>query len=183
QSVRVLPIVCRFSGLPPNDEGTALQLEFLPDALVLEAEWQQERALTRSLEAEHAASLQRVPGALFLEQARFALMLRKMLAREKISHLHATSSRALVGALLVKELLPISVSVAVERNPTLPRTALKEALLRVNGGRVFDPRLVRQNAGSFLLESAPGLRARLKLDGRDKFWREWSDRLKQLISQ
>ena len=71
------------------------------------------------LEAEHAAALQRVPGALFLEQARFALMLRRMLAQEKISHLHATSSRALVGALLVKRLFPITVSAAIEADPAL----------------------------------------------------------------
>lgn len=181
--LRILPFVCRFSGLPADDNETAMELEFLPDALVLEAEWQQERSLARMLEAEHAASLQRVPGALFLEQARFALMLRKVLAREKIAHVHATSSRALVGALLVQKLFPITITVAVEKHPTLPRLALKEALLQVKGGRVFDPRLVRQNAASFVIESPPGLLTSLKLNRREKFWREWSDRLKQLMAQ
>jgi hypothetical protein len=152
-------------------------MQFLPDALVLEAEWQQERTHARELEAEHGASMQRVPGALFLEQARYALMLRTLLARENISHLHATSSRALVGALLARKLLPLTLSVAVEAHPALPRNALKEGLRHLEGGRVFDPRLVRQASGSFMVEAAPGILARMKLDRREKFWQEWSERL------
>ena len=144
---------------------------------MLEAEWQQERALARTLEAEHAAGLQRVPGALFLEQARFALMLRKVLAQEKVSHLHATSSRALVGALLVKRLLPITVSAAIEAEPTLSRNALRDALQLADGGRVFDPGLVRQPSASFLIQESAGLWSRLKLDRREKFWQAWSERL------
>ncbi len=177
RGLEIIPVVCRLSDqrLPAGD--FARQLRFLPDALVLEAEWQQERALARTLEAEHAAALQRVPGALFLEQARFALMLRKVLAPENISHLHATSSRALVGALLVKRLLPITVSAAIEAEPTLSRNALKDALQPAEGGRVFDPRLVRQAPASFLTETPPGLWSRVKLDRREKFWQDWSERL------
>ncbi len=180
EALAILPIVCRYSSFPIPDDDFVVQLQFLPDAMVLEAEWQQERTIARALEAEHAASLQRVPGALFLEQARYALTLRKLLARENITHLHATSSRALVGALLVKKLRPITVSVAIETQPALPRTALKEALRHVTGGRVFDPRLVRRTDGSFLIEPAPSLLSRVRLNRREKFWQDWSERLAQL---
>jgi hypothetical protein len=201
RGLAILPLVCRLSDSHrldwPNEQ---FELDFLPDAIVLEAEWQQERALARELEAEHAAVLQRVPGAIFLEQARYALMLRKILARENISHLHATSSRALVGALLVKKVarasslptddsaswklaLPLTISVAIERRPALPRTALKEALREVGGGRVFDSRLVRQTEGSFVIERPPNFLARLKLDRREKFWQEWSERLSEWSGQ
>ena len=162
-------------------------MKFLPDAMVLEAEWQQERTLARELEAEHTSSLQRVPAALFLEQARYALSLRKMLARENISHLHATSSRALVCGLLLKKLLGLSLSVALESRPALPRTALKEALRQCSGGRTSDPRLVRHSSRySFMIEQPPNLFARIlppeltkrmRLDQRAKFWQEWSQRL------
>jgi glycosyltransferase involved in cell wall biosynthesis len=177
RGVHIIPFVCRVSpSISPRNE-IALKMQFLPDALVLEAEWQQERTHARELEAEHGASMQRVPGALFLEQARYALMLRTLLARENISHLHATSSRALVGALLARKLLPLTLSVAVEAHPALPRNALKEGLRHLEGGRVFDPRLVRQASGSFMVEAAPGILARMKLDRREKFWQEWSERL------
>ncbi len=178
---REMPVrvfVCRLSDEPLPQGELALSWEFLPDAIVLEAEWQQERALARALEAEHAGSLGRVPGALFLEQARSALILRKLLARAKISHLHATSSRALVGALLLRKLLPLSLSAAVEARPSLPRNALKEALRSVAGGRVFDSRLVRQAPGTFLLEQPTGLLGRLGLARREKFWQEWTDQLR-----
>lgn len=177
REIEIVPIVCRLSDQPLPTGDFARQLRFLPDAIVLEAEWQQERTLARTLEAEHAAALQRVPGALFLEQARFALTLRRLLAQEKISHLHATSSRALVGALLARRLMPVTVSAAIEPDPTLPRNALKDALREAEGGRVFDPRLVRQASGSFLTETPPGLLSRIKLDRREKFWQDWAERL------
>jgi hypothetical protein len=154
--------------------------------MVLEAEWQQERTLARALEGEHTGPLQRVPAALFLEQARYALALRKLIPRENISHLHATSSRALVCGLLLKKLLGLGLSVALESRPALPRTALKDALRQCNGGRSFDPRLVRHAAGSFMIEQPPNFFARLfpselakrmRLDQREKFWQEWSQRL------
>ncbi len=174
----VRPIALRLGDgrIPPGD--LALELEFLPDAIVLEAEWQQERTLARALEAEHAGTLQRVPGALFLEQARAALTLRKLLAREKIVHVHATSARALVAALLVRRLLPVTVSAAIERRPALNRNALKDALAQICGGRVFDPRLVRHASGDFVIQPRPTLLRRLKLDRRERFWQEWSERLK-----
>ena len=161
-------------------------MKFLPDAMVLEAEWQQERTLARELEAEHTSSLQRVPAALFLEQARYALSLRKMLTRENVAHLHATSSRALVCGLLLKKLLGLSLSVAIESRPALPRTALKEALRQCSGARISDPGLVRRSSGSFMIDQPPNffsrifpseLTKRMRLDQREKFWQEWSQRL------
>ncbi|MGI8438278.1 MAG: glycosyltransferase family 4 protein, partial [Chthoniobacterales bacterium] len=195
REIEIVPFVCRLSDQPLPAGDFARQLRFLPDAIVLEAEWQQERALARTLEAEHAAALQRVPGALFLEQARFALALRKLLKLESISHLHATSSRALVGALLLRrvfvarasslpdpeaaccKLAPLTLTAAIEAHPTLPRNALKDALAQIEGGRVFDPRLVRQAPGSFLTEAAPSLLSRVRLDRRGKFWQDWAERL------
>src|SRR5205823_4939149 len=152
----------------------------------LEAEWQQDRTLARELEAEHTSLLQRVPGALFLEQARYALSLRKMLARENIAHLHATGSRALVCGLLLKKLLRLNLSVALESRPAISRTFLKEALRDCNGGRLFDPGLVRHAGGSFMIEHSPNFLARILpprwkgrmgLDRRGQFWQEWSQRL------
>src|SRR5207237_2116248 len=124
-----------------------------------------------------------VPGALFLEQARYALWLRKMFARENISHLHATSSRALVCGLLVKKLLGLSLSGALESRPAISRTFLKEALGQCSGGRTFDPQLVRHAGTSFMIEPQTNflasilsveLRQRMR---SEKFWQEWSQRL------
>jgi hypothetical protein len=143
--------------------------------MVLEAEWQQERALARALEAEHAGALQRVPAALFLEQARYALWLRKLIAAENICHIHATSSRALVCGLLVKRLLGLSLTVAIESRPAFSRTALQEALKQCSGGRSSDPRFVRHFVGSFMLDRPRQFF--LPLNRRQKFWDDWSQHL------
>src|SRR5204863_8377488 len=129
--------------------------------------------------------LQHVPAALFLEQARYALALRKIVTPGKYSHLHATSSRSLACSLLLKKLFGYTVSVTIEPSPALPRTALKDALRQCDGGRIPDLRLVRRSGRDFSLER-PNLfsrflprdvRKRIKLDHGEKYWQEWAQRL------
>ena len=75
----------------------AIQSGETPD-IVLEAEWRATLGLAQKLEEERAQQSSRAPGAIFLRQARFALVLRKLLQEQSVSHIHATSSRALVCA-------------------------------------------------------------------------------------
>ena len=82
----------------------ALQLEFLPDAMAIEAEWQANRKLVLALEDDRANETARAPADLFLRQARFAITLRRMFAQRNISHVHATSSRALICGVLLKKI-------------------------------------------------------------------------------
>jgi glycosyltransferase involved in cell wall biosynthesis len=187
RNVAIRPVVAHFSNsvrLRPDNHDVALKMNFLPDAMVLEADWQQDRALARALESEHAGALQRMPSATFLAQARYALALRKIITPEKFSHLHATSSRSLVCGLLLKKLFGFTLSVTIEPRPALPRMALADALRQCDGGRIPDRRLVRQG-GDFALELPnfssrflpQDLRKRMKLGRREKFWQEWSQRL------
>src|SRR6266571_4061508 len=60
-------------------EKIAPSLEFLPDPMVLEAEWLANPVLTQTLEEERAQQTNRVPSRIFLRQARFALVLQKLL--------------------------------------------------------------------------------------------------------
>jgi len=61
----------------------APSLEFLPDAMVIEAEWRANHALAQKLEEDRAQQSVRAPSALFLRQARFALVLIKLLRGKK----------------------------------------------------------------------------------------------------
>src|SRR6266536_3343905 len=99
RNVPILPFVCELNSsarLNGAMERVAPSLEFLPDAMVLEAEWRATPALAQQLEEDRAQQSSRPPGAIFLRQARFALVLRKLFQEKNISHVHATSSRALV---------------------------------------------------------------------------------------
>jgi len=130
-------------------------------------------ALAQSFEEGRAQQTNRVPGAIFLRQARFALVLRRLLRDKKVSHVHATSSRSLVCAIILKKLLDVTVSVRIEPRPELPRTWIEEALLECVGGRLARRKLLDAQNGSFVLDKTNGFH----LTGSAKFWQQWSQLL------
>jgi glycosyltransferase involved in cell wall biosynthesis len=188
--VPVVPIVCELNSRARYTramEKMAPSLEFLPDAMVIEAEWRANHALAQKLEEDRAQQSARAPSTIFLRQARFALVLANMLREKKVSHVHATSSRALVCALLLKKLLNVTVSATIEARPALPREWIQNALSECVGGRLRDRKLVR--GGSFLVDkttfrSAPqqalGLvsqKSGIDLTTGRRFWQEWAELL------
>ncbi|HXQ02227.1 MAG TPA: glycosyltransferase family 4 protein, partial [Candidatus Udaeobacter sp.] len=166
-------------------EKMAPSLEFLPDPMVIEAEWRANPALAQKLEEDRAQQSVRAPSAIFLRQARFALVLTKL--RKNVSHVHATSSSALVCALILKKLLNVTVSATIEARPALPREWIQNALSECVGGRLRDRKLVR--GSSFLVDkttfrSAPqqalGLvsqKSGIDLTAGTRFWQEWAELL------
>jgi glycosyltransferase involved in cell wall biosynthesis len=186
--VRIVPIVCELNSRTRYTramEKMASSLEFLPDPMVIEAEWRANQAVAQKLEEDRAQQSVRAPSAIFLRQARFALALTKL--RKNVSHVHATSSRALVCALILKKLLNVTVSATIEARPALPREWIQNALSECVGGRVKDRQLVQRS--SFLVDkttfrSAPrqalGLvsqRSGIGLTAGTRFWQEWADLL------
>jgi glycosyltransferase involved in cell wall biosynthesis len=186
--VPIVPIVCELNSRTRYTramEKMAPSLEFLPDPMVIEAEWRANQAVAQKLEEDRATQSVRAPSAIFLRQARFALALTKL--RKNVSHVHATSSRALVCALILKKLLNVTVSATIEARPALPREWIQNALSECVGGRVKDRQLVQRS--SFLVDkttfrSAPrqalGLvsqRSGIGLTAGTRFWQEWADLL------
>ncbi len=186
--VPIVPIVCELNSRMRYTramEKMAPSLEFLPDPMVIEAEWRANQAVAQKLEEDRAQQSVRAPSAIFLRQARFALALTKL--RKNVSHVHATSSRALVCALILKKLLNVTVSATIEARPALPREWIQNALSECVGGRVKDRQLVR--GSSFLIDkttfrSAPqqalGLvsqRSGIGLTAGTRFWQKWADLL------
>jgi hypothetical protein len=188
--VPIVPIVCELNSRSRYTramEKMAPSLEFLPDAMVIEAEWRANHALAQKLEEDRAQRSARAPSAIFLRQARFALVLANLLREKNVSHVHATSSSALVCALILKKLLNITVSATIEARPALPRQWIQNALSECVGGRLRDRKLVR--GGSFLVDkttfrSAPqqalGLASQksgIDLTAGTRFWQEWAELL------
>jgi len=135
----VQAFVCEFRAdqrLSAQQKRLALQLEFLPDGMAVEAEWQANRELVLALEDNRANESHRAPVDLFLRQARFAVTLRRMFAQRKICHVHATSSRALVCGVLLKKILGVSLSASIEAQPALSRETIEHALQHAVGGRI-----------------------------------------------
>jgi hypothetical protein len=170
-------------------EEMAPSLEFLPDPVAIEAEWRANRGLAQKLEEDRAQQTVRAPSAIFLRQARFALVLTKLLREKDVSHVHATSSSSLVCALILKKLLNVTVSATIEARPALSRDLIQNALSECVGGRLKDRQLVR--GASFLVDkttfrSAPqqalGLASQksgIDLTAGRRFWQEWAGLLTQ----
>ena len=176
RGVSLVPFVCELNSavrLSRSMERMAPWLEFLPDAMVIEAEWRANPALAQQLEEERAQQDSRSPSAIFLRQARFALVLRGLLAERKIFHVHATTSRALVCALILQKIGGVTVSATIEPRAELPRDWVKAALPRCVGGRVHDRKLFETQNGSFVLDKTGGFH----LTGRTKFWQQWAELL------
>ena len=189
RNVPIAPFVCELNSSARLDRAMkqmAWSLEFLPDATVIEAEWRADPALAQSLEEERAQQRNRVPSAIFLRQARFALALQRLLREKNVSHVHATSSRALVCALMLKKLLNVTVSATIEPRPELPRDWIENALSQCVAARLCNRKLLHQRSGSFLVDkttfrSAPrkalGLITRktgIDLTTGTRFWQEWA---------
>src|SRR5438093_1126252 len=90
-----VPIVCELDSQTRYTramEKMATSLEFLPDPMVIEAEWRANQAVAQKLEEDRAQRSVRAPSAIFLRQARFALALTNLLREKNVSHVHAKSS-------------------------------------------------------------------------------------------
>ena len=194
RNISIVPFVCELDSavrLTRVMERMAPRLEFLPDAMVMEAEWRTNPALTQKLEEQRAQEAERVPEGIFLRQARFALVLRRLLLEKNVSHVHATSSRALVCALILQELVDVTVSATIERRPELPQNWIGSALRRCDGGRLSDRKMLRSYDDSFLRDKAAfrslprkavglfGEKIGMDLTGGASFWQEWSELLKR----
>jgi glycosyltransferase involved in cell wall biosynthesis len=186
--VPIVPIVCELNSRARYTramEKMAPSLKFLPDPMVIEAEWRANHALAQKLEEDRAQQSARAPSAIFLRQARFALALTKL--QKNVSHVHATSSGALVCALILKKLLNVTVSATIEARPVLPREWIQNALSECVGGRWRDRQLLRGD--SFLVDkttfrSAPqqalgrvSQKSGIDLTAGTRFWQEWAELL------
>jgi hypothetical protein len=157
--------------------------------MVLEAQWRANAGLAQQLQEDRARHSPRVPGAIFLRQVRFALTLRKLLREQNVSHIHATSSRALVCALILKKLLSVTVSTTIEPRSKLPREWIEAALSECTGGRLSSRELVKQLDGTFLLDKTTFRSAPRKILGQitqkthidlttgSRFWQQWAELL------
>ena len=149
--------VWRASAIPParGSERLVHALEFLPDAIVIKAEWQADRAGAREIES----SRRELPPACntddYLEAARLALYLAPKLARAGIRHLHATDSRALLCAWIVQRLAKITISATIESPPAFAPDVVERLLASCTGGRVSDAKIRAGFDSRFIAEPKP----------------------------
>jgi glycosyltransferase involved in cell wall biosynthesis len=183
RGVGITALVCRTPDEPrftASMEQLAPRFQFLPDAMAIEAEWRSNSELAQRLENDRASETERAPADVFLQQARFALALRKLIEQEKILHLHATSSRALICGVMLKKMYGLSLSATIESQPPLARGVIESALKHCAGGRTNDRELSERFGNRLTFETAV---LGIGLSRSDRFWREWAQLLLQWSGQ
>ena len=130
-------------------------LEFLPDAIVIEAEWQAQRSRAHEIESWRRELPPECNTADYLEAARCALYLVPKLARNGIRHVHATDSRALLCAWILQRLAKITISATIESPPAFASEVVERLLASCAGGRVSNAKIRAGFDGRFLAEPKP----------------------------
>lgn len=129
----------------PEDWGkTMASCSFLPDAMVLEAEWQQEKDLRHRLEVARGELGTKVCTEEYLRQARYALYLRTAIAREGTRHVHASSSGELIAAWLLRKLCGVTISATIEDHPELHDDPIMTIAPDCVGLRIGNSRLIEK---------------------------------------
>ncbi len=110
------------------DPAALSQVEFLPDAVVLESHWLRRPESRHRLERTRGVAGEAVSGEEFYRQARRAVYLADVLPRRGVRHLHAFRSDAVLCVWLVKKLTGMRVSAAIEEQPVSGRGLLARLL-------------------------------------------------------
>ncbi|PYJ30803.1 MAG: hypothetical protein DMF24_02250 [Verrucomicrobia bacterium] len=156
-------------------------LEFLPDAIVIKAEWDADRAGAHEIESWQRELPPACNTADYLEAARVALYLGPKLARSGIHHLHATDSRALLCAWILQRFAKITISATIESPPAFASDVMERLLASCSGGRVSDAKIRAGFDGRFLLEPKPPRWRRLFRPGgayiSEQFLQQWRNQL------
>src|SRR6266700_3456368 len=156
-------------------------LEFLPDAIVIEAEWDANRSGAREIESWRRELPPECSTADYLEAARVALYLAPKLARAGIRHIHATDSRALLCAWILQRLAKITISATIESPPALASDVVARLLASCTGGRVSDPKIRTGFNGRFIAEPKPSLWRRpfgaSEAHINEQFLQQWRNQL------
>lgn len=121
-------------------------LDFLPDAIVLEASWRAQPADAAVCEALHAR-LGAADGESFFRDARRAVHTATLVRQRGIRHLHAARADTVVWAWLVKKITGIRASYTVESPPALPRSLLARVLPDFDCGSLADEKLAAATGG------------------------------------
>lgn len=115
-------------------------LEFLPDAIVLEAAWRAQADDAALCEALYA-KLSPADGEGFFRAARRAVHTAALVRKRGVRHLHAARSGGVLWAWLVKKLTGVRASFAIEPHPSLPRSLLAEIVPDFDIGSIADEKL------------------------------------------
>ena len=130
------------AGGPPAADwcATLPHVDFLPDTMVVEAEWQQQKDLRHRIETWRADLGGKLSTEDYLRHARLALSLRPWIVRDGVKHIYAASSREALTAWILRRLTGVTVSATIEEKSAIPAAILCEMAAEFEGFRITGKR-------------------------------------------
>jgi hypothetical protein len=140
-SFRAYVVAAHSSPAPDSFRHTLPHCEFLPDAMVVEGEWQQQKDLRHRAEILRGEIGSKIATEEFLCHARHALSLVSWIRRDGVRHVHAASAQELPLAWLLRRLAGVTISASLDEkaaihDETLAVIAKDCTGLRVSRGRM-----------------------------------------------
>jgi glycosyltransferase involved in cell wall biosynthesis len=164
------------AGTNPPDEWriTLPHVDFLPDSMVVEGEWQQQKDLRHRVETWRAELGSKLATEDYLRCARYALAIRPWIKRDGVRHIHAASSREALTAWILRKLTGVTISATVEEKSAIHPSILCEMApefggFRIAGKRSDDPFAGTGNKRPFTVAQKSGR----------NFEPEWMDMLRR----
>jgi hypothetical protein len=149
-NLRIYTALASFQPIPETWREVAPHLEFLADGMVLEGEWRQESDLAHQLETARVDFTPDLSSEWFLQQARYAMHMRKWIERDGVKHLHAMSTAELVWGWMLHKLTGVSLSVSVEGpGRVLPKSAVIELIGSCSGVRFAKAHIMSAAASTY----------------------------------
>ena len=123
-----------------NQKVDGSEVEFLPDAMVLEAAWRSAPELVAKAESLYE-KCGPIEGEVFFREARRAVYLAGQLKRWGVRHVHALRSDALLCTWLIHKLTGLTVSASIEWKPVISRTSAEIIARDFTFGSLSDPKI------------------------------------------
>ncbi|WP_166442809.1 glycosyltransferase family 4 protein [Phragmitibacter flavus] len=132
---------CIAAGVEKKSALPAHDMEYVPDAVVLESLWLRYSYWRQQVEKLRSQFGDAITGENFYRDVRRAFWLAENLPKRGVKHLHAFRSNALVTVWLWNKITGLSISAAIEENPTLSRSLLQKLLAEIELTSIADPKL------------------------------------------
>lgn len=134
--LRVYTALASLEKIPSHWSEVVPALEFLPDGMVLEGLWRQERDLAHQMETWRIDFTPDLASEWFLQQARYAMAMKDWIQRDGIRHLHAFSTAELLWGWMLHKLTGVSLSFTYEeKSRHLPKSVILDMAGQCTGVR------------------------------------------------
>ncbi len=166
----------------PKQTVDGSEVDFLPDAMVLESAWRNAPELVAKVESLYE-KCGPIDGEVYFREARRAIYLAGQMTRWGVQHLHALRADTLLATWLLHKITGLSASATIEWKPALSRTSVELMARDFSFGSLSDPKIPLPWPNLFQLNEPPAKTGWFRKPATappvdaSKIWSDWLGKL------